>query len=84
MDDLVDTDDSGFIYINWRGKSFVIDERYADGLRKYLIEEAGCTPEEVSNITTEKISRDLPAIESIERLFQLEEMWEKPEAKTDR
>ncbi|BCA53156.1 hypothetical protein W02_02960 [Nitrospira sp. KM1] len=76
--------EDGFIYINWRGKSFTIDERYAEGLRNYLVEEAGCTPQEVSDITSEKLIRDVPAIESIRRLVQLEEMWEMPDAKTDR
>jgi hypothetical protein len=70
----VGTDDDGFIYINWRGKSFLVDEWYAEGLRKYLMEEAGCTPEEVSDITPEKLIRDVPANRINSNTIQLEEM----------
>ncbi len=83
MDDKADTAGSSFIYTNWRGKSFIIDERFAKDFREHLIEE-GESPEEVANLTPERIMEDLPLYESEERYFQLEEMWEKPEAKTNR
>ena len=74
---------NSFIYENWRGKSFIINERFAKEFRDALIED-GLTPEEVEFLTPEKIMEYLPTMEKWDRHFQLEEMWEMPEAKADR
>jgi hypothetical protein len=74
---------NSFIYTNWRGKSFIIDEGFVKEFRAALIED-GLTPEEVEFLTSEKIMEYLPTMEKWDRHFQLEETWELPEAKSDR
>jgi hypothetical protein len=74
---------NSFIYTNWRGKSFIIDERFARAFRNFLIED-GLTSEEVAFLTPEKIMEYLPTMEKWDRHFKLEETWELPEAKADR
>jgi hypothetical protein len=66
---------NSFIYTNWRGKSFNIDERFANEFREFLIED-GLTSEEVAFLTPEKIMEYLLTMEKWDRHFQLEEMWE--------
>ena len=63
------------IYTNWRGKEFVIDEKFAREFREYLISE-GESPSDVAYLTPEKILEELPDLEREERISQLEEMWE--------
>ena len=65
-----------YLYTNWRGKTFIIDDIFVDRLKKYLIED-GCSQEYANSITPESIMDDLPIYEELERLSQLEEMWEK-------
>jgi hypothetical protein len=74
---------NSFIYTNWRGKSFIIDESFAREFRNVLIED-GLTFEEVAFLTPEKIMEYLPTMEEWDRHFQLEETWKLPEAKSDR
>jgi hypothetical protein len=66
---------SSYLYTNWRGKQFVIDDVFVKELIQICIAE-GCDPEWVAEITPESLMRDLPLHEEIERLQQLEQMWE--------
>jgi hypothetical protein len=66
---------NSFIYTDWRGKSFIIDERFANEFREFLIED-GLNSEEVAFLTSEKIMQYLRTMEKWDRHFQLEEMWE--------
>lgn len=66
-----------YIYTNWRGKSFIIDDKCVEKLKKSLIED-GVAPEAVENMTPESVMTEVPDMERWERHFQLEEMWEKP------
>jgi hypothetical protein len=83
MDDKAETADNNFIYTNWRGKSFVIDEKFAESFRNYMVEE-GCSPGDIAYITPKYLMETLPDIEWEERTSQLEEMWEGPKVMTDR
>jgi len=76
MDQENDNLSHSYIYTNWRGKSFIIDERFAEDLRNSLIED-GSSPEDVASITPERLMEELPTMERWDRYFQLEEMWEK-------
>ena len=76
MDQENDNLSHSYIYTNWRGKSFIIDERFAEDLRNSLIED-GSSPEDVASITPESLMEELPDMERWDRYFQLEEMWEK-------
>jgi hypothetical protein len=64
---------TAFLYTNWRGKTFVIDEVFARQFREYMLSE-GCT--DVEYITPEYLYETLPFYESLERKEQLEKMWE--------
>jgi hypothetical protein len=75
--------DNCFIYENWRGKCFLIDEKFAKAFREALVEE-GEKLEDVAHLTPKHIFDAYDCMEPWERHFQLEEMWEMPEAKTDR
>lgn len=66
---------SRYIYTNWRGKQFVIDEVFADEMKQSLLAD-GCDAEFVATVTPESIMKDLPLHEKIERLQQLKHMWE--------
>lgn len=66
---------SSYIYTNWRGKQFVIDEVFADEMKQSLLAD-GCDAEFVATVTPESIMKDLPLHEKIERLQQLNHMWE--------
>ena len=46
--------------------------------------EEGCTPDEVAYMTPKFFMKALPDLECEERNAQLEDMWENPEAKTNR
>lgn len=65
-----------YLYTNWRGKTFIIDDKFADEMKKYLIEDGELNLEDVDWMTPESIMRDLPIYEEIERMTQLEQMWE--------
>ena len=75
--------DRSFIYTNWRGKSFVIDEAFAETVRNDLIAE-GFSPSDVDDITPESLIEEFAFLEEIERNYQLDQMWEMPVGKTDR
>ena len=66
---------SSYIYTNWRGKQFVIDEVFTDEMKQFLLAD-GCDAEFVATVTPESIMKDLPLHEKIERLQQLNHMWE--------
>ncbi|MDK2744407.1 MAG: hypothetical protein NDI90_16015 [Nitrospira sp. BO4] len=62
----------GYIYTNWRGKTFLVDEeharRFQDALRK-----DDCDESFIRAQTPERIIRDLPMMEEERRIEQLEE-----------
>ena len=62
------------IYTNWRGKQFIIDQKFVDELKEFVLEE-GENPKELDWLTPEKVFDLLPDMERWERHFQLEEMW---------
>jgi hypothetical protein len=64
-----------YIYTNWRGKSFIIDERFAAEFRKYMVED-GTSMEDVQYITPAYLMEVLPDIERWQRHFDLEGMWD--------
>ena len=66
---------SSYIYINWRGKQFVIDEVFVKELIQICVAD-GSDPEDWARLTPESLMRDLPIHEEIARLQQLEQMWE--------
>ena len=68
-----------YTYTNWREKTFIIDEEFAAKLQEDLIED-GCTKEKSEVMTPEIIFEMLPDLERWQRHFDLEEMWEKPNA----
>ena len=68
-----------YTYTNWREKTFIIDEEFAAKLQEDLIED-GCTKEEAEVMTPERLFEMLPDLERWQRHFDLEEMWEKPNA----
>ena len=73
-----------YLYENWRGKVFLIDERFAEEFKKSLREDPEVDQSSIDAITPERLMMDLPMYEEEERMRQLEEMWEQPPAGTDR
>ena len=78
----MNNESTSYIYTNWRGKSFIIDEEFARKFRESILEydpedEVQLLPEDVADLTPEKIMRELPEWENMERMEQLESMWEK-------
>jgi hypothetical protein len=73
-----------YLYENWRGKLFLIDERFAEEFKKSLSEDPEVDQSFIDAITPKRLMRDLPMYEEEERMRQLEEMWEQPPAGTDR
>ena len=65
-----------YLYTNWRGKTFIIDDKFVDEMKKALTEDGELNSEDVDGMTPESMMRDLPFYEEIERLAQLEQMWE--------
>ena len=65
-----------YIYTNWRGKQFVIDERFIDDMRKQLSVDDGSDPDELTDLTPELLMEMIPTMECIERCQQLEELWD--------
>lgn len=63
MDETAEAGEERFIYTNWQGRSFLVDERFANDYREYFLKE-GFRPEEVALLTPERIARRLPEIES--------------------
>jgi hypothetical protein len=55
------------IYTNWRGKTFVIDQAFVEDLKR-LCEADGLEPGELDYLTPEILMRDLPIMESLERI----------------
>lgn len=66
---------SSYVYTNWRGKQFVIDDVFIKELIQIGIAD-GSDAEELAHLTPESLMRDLPIHEEIARLQQLEQMWE--------
>ena len=64
-----------YIYTNWRGKSFIIDEKFAAEFKKYMVED-GTSNEDVQYITPEYLMEVLPDMERWQRHFDLGEMWD--------
>lgn len=67
-----------YIYTNWRGKQFVIDESFIEDLRKQISMVDGSDPNELAYLTPEKLMEMIPTMERFERCRQLEEMWDGP------
>ena len=65
-----------YLYTNWRGKTFVFDDKFVDEMKKTLTEDGELNSEDVDWMTPESMMRDIPIYEEIERLAQLEQMWE--------
>ena len=66
---------SSYIYTNWRGKQFVIDEIFIDDMRKRISMDDGSDPNELADLTPEILMEMIPTMEHFERCRQLEEMW---------
>lgn len=66
---------SSYIYTNWRGKQFVIDDVFVKEFIQSCTAD-GSDPEDWAYITPESLMRDLPIHEEIARRQQLEQMWE--------
>ncbi|CAI4033886.1 hypothetical protein DNFV4_04328 [Nitrospira tepida] len=64
-----------YIYTNWRGKSFDVHE---------ILDELIANHPELAYMTPESLMESIAMFEEVERFKQLEEMWENPEAKTNR
>ena len=64
-----------YTYTNWRGKTYTIDDAFAKDFQTSLLED-GCDHEYCDSLTPEKIMEMLPDMESWERHFQLEAMWD--------
>ena len=69
---------SSYIYTNWRGKQFVIDECFVDEMKKQISMDDGSDPDELADLTPELLVEMLPTMEGIERSRQLEELWDGP------
>lgn len=69
---------SSYIYTNWRGKQFVIDECFVDEMKKQISLDDGSDPDELADLTPELLVEMLPTMEGIERSRQLEELWDGP------
>jgi len=67
-----------YIYTNWRGKQFVIDECFVDEMKKQISMDDGSDPDELADLTPELLVEMLPTMEGIERSRQLEELWDGP------
>ena len=67
---------SNYIYTNWRGKQFVIDESFIDDMKKRISMDDGSDPNELAYLTPEILMEMIPTMEPIERYRQLEEMWD--------
>ncbi|MBA5869809.1 MAG: hypothetical protein GDA68_07395 [Nitrospira sp. CR2.1] len=67
-----------YIYTNWRGQQFVIDDSFIDDMKKRMSMDDGSDPSELADLTPELLMEMLPTMESIERYEQLEELWDGP------
>lgn len=83
MDDKAENPKTSLIYTNWRGKTFLIDEEFCEWYKGLLVEE-GLDYRKLDYITPEWMMEILPVYEDLERMNQLELIWEMPEAKKDR
>lgn len=69
---------SSYIYTNWRGKQFVIDESFIDDMKKRISMDDGSDPNDLAYLTPETLMEMIPTMEHIERCRQLEELWDGP------
>ena len=64
-----------YIYTNWRGQQFVIDDSFIDDMEKRISMDDGSDSSELADLTPELLMEMLPTMEGIERCRQLEELW---------
>lgn len=69
---------SSYIYTNWRGKQFVIDECFVADMKKQISMDDGSDLNELADLTPELLMEMIPTMECIERYRQLEELWDGP------
>ncbi len=67
-----------YIYTNWRGKQFVIDESFIGDMKKLISMDDGSDPNDLAYLTPEILMEVMPTIEHIERCRQAEELWDAP------
>ncbi|MEK6802446.1 MAG: hypothetical protein AABZ34_07245 [Nitrospirota bacterium] len=67
-----------YIYTNWRGKQFVIDERFIADMKKRISVDDGADSNDLAYLTPEILMEMIPIMERFERCRQLEEMWDGP------
>ena len=72
---------SSYMYTNWRGKQFVIDESFIDDMKKRISMDDGSDPNEFVDLTPEELMEMIQAMERFERCRQLEELWDGPVSK---
>ena len=65
---------SSYIYTNWRGKQFVIDESFIDDMKQRISMDDGSDPDELAYLTPEILMEMIPTMERIERCRQLEKL----------
>jgi hypothetical protein len=73
-----------YLYENWRGKVFVINDRFAEEFKKWLSEDPEVDGSFIDAITPERLINDLPMYEELARIDQLEGMWGQPGTADDR
>lgn len=73
-----------YIYTNWRGKQFVIDECFVDDMKKQISTDDGSDPDELADLTPELLMELIPTMECIERCRQLEKLWDDPVSQAGR
>ena len=64
-----------YIYTNWRGQQFVIDDSFIDDMKKRISMDDGSDSSELADLTPELLMEMLPTMQGIERCRQLEELW---------
>ena len=69
---------SSYMYTNWRGKQFVIDESFIDDMKKRISMDDGSDPNDLAYLTPETLMEMIPTMEHIEICRQLEELWDGP------
>lgn len=61
MDEKAEAGDERFIWTNWDGKSFLVDESFARDYRHYFTQQ-GFRTEDIALLTPERITKELPEI----------------------
>jgi hypothetical protein len=79
----------GYIYTNWQGKHFLIDDEFTRQFQASLAvgdeasEDSKNKALPIKPLTPESLLRDLPTHEEEQRMDQLEEMWERSTVPTE-